>query len=565
MHPHPLGIPEVLEQVVKYLSRRDITGCLCVSKAFYTIALASLWSSIELSSYHQKDIPLRYPLGLPLHKHKHHIQTLTFNNDYPLPYLTLQGCSRLQSVKINTARLDYDFSQAVADDYQDRVLYGFAGLVQAHASTLREVKIQLSPRHMSVPPKDIWSALLACQHLSSLDLSYIRISDDAVPLFLRVLIKPRILTLTCVKLDDLPADMTDFVFTGPRRLSIVKHSYGCQMRGMPSRIQATLVRQCRNVESLQWRGYCPTFGSESNPEATVFFNALSMDPWPLSNLHTLELMLIPMKDEDLATVLKQMHRLRHLNAHGTRFGNLSFQAIIMDRSNFSQSGRESSSSPYGNRLCDSIELLKITQCQGVTGNMIQVILANCPRLTHFYADKLTMTEIVSGKEWICVGLKELDIYLDADVRDNFYHRDVTLVPDAVTELQRESYGRLAVLTGLERLHLTNDYTSSTERRTLDLTLNAGLDLLAGLTNLKEITFRSDSHQQIGLEEAVWIKRHWPKLEVFRGYLNSDEGISSQLKTLLGPVVIEDACKRFKRRFAPREHRHSDLVNWMTTT
>lgn len=429
-------------------------------------------------------------------------------------------------------------------DFQDRVLFGFAGLIQAHTPTIQKVTIRLSSRqHMSVPPKDLWNALVECPHLSSLELSYIRVPDDAIPLFLRVLAKPRSLILTCMTLNDW--NVMDFALPGPRQLSIILHGIeDCQRHD-----QATLVRQCQNLEALRCRGYT-RFGNTSNPGVRAFFQTLSMDPWPLSNIDTLDLPLMPFKDHELANVLKRMNRLKHLIVHGTEFGLNSFEAITMDRTDlFEFSGssltRSVERSPtHESRLCDSIEILKINQCKSVTSVMIQTILANCPRLIRFYADEVTITDIIHGREWVCFGLKELEIYLNA--KDDFYHDDTTLESGLFAESQHEIYGRLATLTELEELHLTNNYTSAIERRTLDIRLKAGMNLLSGLTNLKVLTFQSDIHQQIGVEEALWIKQHWPHLKVLRGYINADEDVRSQVKAILDQVVIEDPCNRFAK-------------------
>jgi hypothetical protein len=57
--------------------------------------------------------------------------------------------------------------------------------------------------------------------------------------------------------------------------------------------------------------------------------------------------------------------------------------------------------------------------------------------------------------------------------------------------------------------------------------------------LKELTFVFDDHQQIGVDEARWIRQYWPRLKTFKGYPNDDESVRELIRDILRPVAIDD--------------------------
>ncbi|KAF9992094.1 hypothetical protein BGZ65_012691, partial [Modicella reniformis] len=76
-------------------------------------------------------------------------------------------------------------------------------------------------------------------------------------------------------------------------------------------------------------------------------------------------------------------------------------------------------------------------------------------------------------------------------------------------------------------------------KTLDLRLGAGMDLLAELTDLREFSYLYEGHQQIGVEEALWIKEHWTRLGTFEGYPNPKSSVREQIREVLKLITIED--------------------------
>ncbi|KAG0237385.1 hypothetical protein B0O80DRAFT_440971 [Mortierella sp. GBAus27b] len=543
-----LCIPEILEHVAKHLLPKDVLNCLLVSKEFHATMIRCLWKTVKVYNYRARGSPLQFPLGDVLHRYKHHIQRLEFLDNYPPPYLTLRGCSCLQILKIKTTQLDRDFLPEFSSDYQDRILFGFAGLIVAHASTLRDITVQLSPRHMFAPSKDLWEALLECSGLKRLELSFIRVSDDLRPLFLQVCAKPQALILSSIDVSGWPTTMSDFTLTGPRYLSITKHPKDHLVSTISYYDQATLIRHCPNLESLYWRrgGARLSNTPQNDRNIATFYTTLAMDPWPLLHLETLDLSWTTVTDRDMAAVLREMYQLKILKAVGTGFGELCFQAIVEDRvemtgthKSMAQPSKQPDLTCYERRLCDSIQVLWINDCSSVTSKMIQTVLESCPRLTQLYADTVTLTDIAQGQEWVCLEMRDLQLYLEADVKVSYHHDDATLESGPFAEMQWGVYGQLATLKRLERLHLTNHLRRTVEKRTLDLRLKAGMELLVGWTHLKELTFVFDDHQQIGVDEARWIRQFWPRLRTFKGYPNDDESVRELIRDILQPVAIDD--------------------------
>ncbi|KAF9351229.1 hypothetical protein BGX26_010722 [Mortierella sp. AD094] len=229
-----------------------------------------------------------------------------------------------------------------------------------------------------------------------------------------------------------------------------------------------------------------------------------------------------MDDESMANLIGQMLQLKVLKASDTQFGPLTFQA--MQRDSLYQYRRVS--------FFESIQDLQIHQCPCVTSSMIQTILESCPNLIKLSADKVTAMDIIRGREWACVGIRELSIYLQvSNDNENLGRKDFS---NEDLEVHRFVYSRLAMLTRLQKLTLTQKegFAYYIYKRTLQLRLEAGLELLSGLKDLQSIVFSEDPHQTMRVDEAIWITENWPELRKFAGRPNDDEEICEKIKDVL---------------------------------
>ncbi|KAG0328392.1 hypothetical protein BGZ99_005407 [Dissophora globulifera] len=140
--------------------------------------------------------------------------------------------------------------------------------------------------------------------------------------------------------------------------------------------------------------------------------------------------------------------------------------------------------------------------------MVQAILEMCPRLKLIMADRITVEDIAQGREWACHGLTELSVYIDK----------TNASPGLVSskDMQRVSYTRLATLTKLRVLDLTYDVADWFGHLTpLELTLEAGLELLVTLKDLCIFSFRNFDHRLVGEKERFWMTESWPKVKYVR--------------------------------------------------
>ncbi|KAF9899587.1 hypothetical protein BX616_002946, partial [Lobosporangium transversale] len=117
--------------------------------------------------------------------------------------------------------------------------------------------------------------------------------------------------------------------------------------------------------------------------------------------------------------------------------------------------------------------------------------------------------IANGAEWVSTGLTELTVYLEVDIDQE--------TPDGI-EKTRSVFKQLGKLTQLRFLKLTEWYSSNSRTRTLDLRLRTGLDELANLKRLRELSFNNDDRQEIDFEEVTWIVNNWPRIEYWNGEL-----------------------------------------------
>ncbi|KAI7832701.1 hypothetical protein BC939DRAFT_498101 [Gamsiella multidivaricata] len=153
------------------------------------------------------------------------------------------------------------------------------------------------------------------------------------------------------------------------------------------------------------------------------------------------------------------------------------------------------------------------------------VLNFCPGLKKTTARIITAQDILNSRPWACKGLQKWQICIDMEFRDNGPFRRFT-----VEELQlcRAVYKRLAIFKQLQVLDMLatfyqacTSYDSGSPRRLrhllvpLPMRLRAGLDLLAGLTNLKEVGFWGGRYE-VCMKELVWMVERWKRLKRLGG-------------------------------------------------
>ncbi|KAI9237745.1 MAG: hypothetical protein BYD32DRAFT_291333 [Podila humilis] len=207
--------------------------------------------------------------------------------------------------------------------------------------------------------------------------------------------------------------------------------------------------------------------------------------------------------------------------------------------------------------CGSLEDLDISTCEGVfTSQDLAELLAKSPKLIKLIASldhmsahgwprnpQLEAQDFV-WTPWVCKSLVYLEIQLVGvprpDIRIGHDGRPVEggLFRGTVEwsrQIQRLIYYRLAELKDLIHLKLGHcplepqpgdSLIVDTEGRLrpqddefqlncLEMSLASGLDMLAGLTQLKVLDLTRCAHR-VGVAELEWMQKHWPQLERISG-------------------------------------------------
>ncbi|KAG0366405.1 hypothetical protein BGZ54_005393 [Gamsiella multidivaricata] len=258
----------------------------------------------------------------------------------------------------------------------------------------------------------------------------------------------------------------------------------------------------------------------------------------------------PQDDSRIADLIRSSVSWKQLSIsflHG--FGPLSTAALIKHSS--------------------ALETLILEECDGFTSEDIQTILSSCPRLKTFRAMTsngmdfsstvyLDAHEMVDSP-WMCHRLENLKLVITGiarpDLQIDQYGQPLTgpLHDGTITgfELQRIVYQQLGKLARLQELWLGHDKQDLDDEENYHLTdmeghwrfidpdeqfeclefsLRSGLDLLAGLKELRVVNL-DRMKTRIGLSEVQWMTREWPKLERIIGLVVQGEKVPKHVQWL----------------------------------
>ncbi|KAF9966173.1 hypothetical protein BGZ70_003089 [Mortierella alpina] len=185
---------------------------------------------------------------------------------------------------------------------------------------------------------------------------------------------------------------------------------------------------------------------------------------------------------------------------------------------------------------DTLEVLKLTECDQATSADQQEILSRCKRLKRFwvmhsYPDEVNIgiksTDILQGS-WDCMELTELGLTLNRfpELKEVLAHTGA--VGEEMVELEywwlimadKSVYTQIGRLAKLETLVLNIDKSEDTKALpgayAWDLTLSRGwLRELEGLKSLKVLRLQADLWSKMGQAEVEFIHEHWPVLREIR--------------------------------------------------
>ncbi|KAF8927149.1 hypothetical protein BGZ58_010590 [Dissophora ornata] len=452
-----------------------------------------------------------------LERHKSFIKHLELSA-FSSEFLALRGLDQVATFEFYVVDETLDMDMTLVTDF-----------IAAHSSTLQEIAIYLWRCCTVKPPKDLWNAITQCSQLSSVKISNMTIPAESYSLLLQVCTKPSSLHIGDVNLSacsEIQQQNSDNISSnshvdpalegGPQKISVtgrfIDEDDDLALQG---RNQGMMIRHFHRVKSLELRGRKCEYD-------TALIEALSRNPWALPSLESLVFWRSDTTDSTLAGLSKLLPPLTALTLHDTHFGPLSLQALLM--------GQGLQPGGHSSQLCESLTTLRITKSYSVRSAMVQRLLESCPKLTSFTANAVTVTDIARGQEWVCRDLKELNVHIKADGQVDDEDPESK---KQFSEMQRLVFMKLGKLTKLERLYINYYYPfTSMQMTTLDLRLEAGLDLLSGLINLKVFSFDSDFKQQMGVQEIIWITLHWRKLGHLAGRLNGSSSVVEEMQSIL---------------------------------
>ncbi|KAF9131309.1 hypothetical protein BGW39_001984 [Mortierella sp. 14UC] len=186
-----------------------------------------------------------------------------------------------------------------------------------------------------------------------------------------------------------------------------------------------------------------------------------------------------------------------------------------------------------NNLCQRLTHLDLSGSERIKSADIQWLLCHCPDLLEFKgpAGVLWGEDLFqSTKSWACRKLQKLQMLICLARPDSgLWDTDPMLLgfplwdaPPADSsrflQVQKAIFEQLGQLRDLEVMDLSGGYGIEQflheVPRGLPWTLDAGLDLLKGLSRMHELTV-SGWENKMMRREAQWFKQWWPELRLFR--------------------------------------------------
>ncbi|KAG0263450.1 hypothetical protein BGZ95_003800, partial [Linnemannia exigua] len=507
----PMDLPEIRIAVSSYLSRHDLTICICVCKAWHDSFVPCIWSrplQVNLASstplqpsatsFIQRAINIRqlklYGIGL--------------EGQGTVGYLPCQHLTNLRSLNIQqTGRSGTDFSSSI---YWDTLVN--LARQNTRLDTLRLLYIQGSKDIVSL----FWDAVVGCRSsLKALHLyHYVEKSSDRCLFDVLPLLRLDRLEIAHSVFHHLPYQALEQTGSEGEAMSkslpTVKalRLLSLTETGQPSPNicpQARLLSLCPSLQELFVTGY----GHETTIPGLIS-KELKDNKWP--HLISLSLHSLSFTDLELSVILDSFGRaqLETLSVRDGLFGPLSLAAFEK------------------RHLGEGIKTLNLVRTiaargptMGEVSEIVQKIMEQSSALENLTVDVLQALDVAKGLDWACTGLRTFKV--DADLGpDDKKENEVETITRKQTTAHQISYNRdsftktqrqYALFQQLGRLHqltvldLTGwHYQGVWYVWRLNLDLSHGLNQLSGLTQLQCLYFSKG--QKLYMNDLVWMRTHW---------------------------------------------------------
>ncbi|KAF9350621.1 hypothetical protein BGX26_011252 [Mortierella sp. AD094] len=481
---HPLLLPELLFSLSYYVDPVDVLDCSFVCKAWYDAFSPMVWSTVTIDS------PYWSPLVLiqAIKSNIRHIRKLAYLRGVPPEFLSIQY-PNLETLKV------------VEDEWTiaDNPLWsGVAKFINENPTL---VTIQLSANITTRLPIGVWDAIKESTSVKVLRLDKIRIDALQTEAFWRACTVLEKLELNCCAVSDPWAEVGIDSSLLPASFPLIQEIKFTNLEGVGELKQLCLVAMCPNLRSLSWSGDdfpISQFALSGNP-------ILNLDSLEARGEHIyrgIEYFLIHNRGP-----LKRLSISDSIIFGGVRYLSSSSEKIL-------------------ERHFLTLQEVDLTWHSDVNTTTMIVLLRSCPLLTSFKAGAF-------DPKYLC---RDEAIRASADrlLTLHIYFKIESYQADVKSDLVCEYLSNLTALQELNlvkcKLLASTSSKGQPETRPLRLRLDCGLHRLRWLKDMRRFYFEKQG-QGMTMEEAMWMKEHWKKLESVQGGFHKSKKMNAQIQEL----------------------------------
>ncbi|KAF9949065.1 hypothetical protein BGZ72_009071 [Mortierella alpina] len=516
----PFDLPEIRSHLAPFLDQNDLLACAAVSKDWNSTYAPLLYRTCSALYF-----SLKNPTPSTLLRHAHAIRHLRFSGIVSLD-LFASPCCNLTTLTIDgnwvqsSKLLPEDFTQASSS---------ITALIRQNPH-LKHLQFLDQPALSSI---ELWKAVAECTNLSSLQFLRCSISSAHIPFFWKACSNLQTLEIQNLKLLD---DSNQGVLIQPPhdRFPRLHNLKMTSIHAVPLTSQLQIVALSPILKSLDW-----SIPRDADIPFEDLRHNIQKGQWP--SLRDLSL-YAHISDEDLNEVLDAMKEAQHLYLPSASLGPTSFQSFMIHHS-------------------ETIRHLNLYCSPSLTGAMVHTIMSNCPMLEVLAAPSLRGMDLVRftegavdgpaeqdeaaaegldviGKDWVCMGLTSLTMYIDLNI--SYSATKLSFTPSEKARLQKRQLlvqdhfmRQLTRLVQLEVLNITRPAGwRQTETVNLRMHERGGqLERLSVLKKLYYINFH-DTNQELGEAEINWMFDNWPRLSFVMGQLHPKPSTHQELQKMV---------------------------------
>ncbi|KAF9974967.1 hypothetical protein BGZ73_001496 [Actinomortierella ambigua] len=539
--PTLVSLPtELLENISLYVSQYDLAQCVRVSRSWATALTPYLWQTIGPLTAQQRVLFSSKDTQQALARNSVFVRTLHLD-DHDLYDLLLPARTTL-TPDAGIASLTDDSTISLFTNLRSLNLE-FTEFPQKFDQKIVEL-VQRNPsiRHLAVrcyiAPETL--ICLICKHLPDLEdfcfdppspWNYWNTADTSQEFVWRGDVR--------MVLQNLPESIRTVTLNNVQHMA----PDADKMSDLLSDHDVTRVRRHRGLRSLSVDGY---FDGREAEVLVPFLESCSANLQSVAGLHSAFLthpeivhalekigftwkeldnfnMYLP--DQVMADIISGNPQWTRFHLHTMTVGPPVAAAIVNNCANLEQ--LELYNSAY--------------EAPGITGSHMQMVLAKAPRLNLLVAhwlihdNMITASDILSS-EWATTSLEHIDFKISVPRADNDAPPDSPAVTHS-RSIQRQILRRLGQQKSFRKLLiggmivLSHSEIYDHQRNCLEMTLESGLDELAGLKDLEELDIHHMDHR-VGVPELEWMAKNFPKLRRLNGMYDSLEPPSQEVQSWL---------------------------------